>query len=527
MGFEQALGSGLARMNCDAEVKVHVFALNLETGDIALDASDTGGQALEDMKAAYEEEGIPFGDEELVEEEGPEDVIVEPGLGLEVLKEQFAECVKDRVRMPETPGADEFDHYMGYSVKVAVRLEEVLKTWPPFEDWKCFTTTVFEKFDCLYGLIIAVHKEDWEKYRIFEEGRMKGTSVRPTSLLEAYIQEARVELQKIAGYPLVFVRGEYASVDDFGILRKAASNYIQIASLSGGVMAEQKHTYWGGFDFFEVCDAISARKYEKTDVSGGLVLANSGYQFVDQIVEFWEPILFTEERAIRKLLELCGNDRFLVCDGNHITGLGQIKPAYDPKVMRENYKVTFPAHHTWRLYHGDRILMEVVRGVPGYPRAPFDPVAFEKQVAARFEDANAKLLADLVEGLTKTGHGTTVVISETAASEAERFSAECIRIDPLLMDDKLIKQLTAIDGAILLDPKCVCHAIGVILDGRATDKGDPGRGSRYNSAVRYLECQTDKCMIVVISDDGSVDSLPNVPKPETPCDFDGRRIRPK
>lgn len=39
-----------------------------------------------------------------------------------------------------------------------------------------------------------------------------------------------------------------------------------------------------------------------------------------------------------------------------------------------------------------------------------------------------------------------------------------------------MKKITAIDGAVLIDPSSTCYAIGVILDGLASDKGSPARG---------------------------------------------------
>ena len=58
-------------------------------------------------------------------------------------------------------------------------------------------------------------------------------------------------------------------------------------------------------------------------------------------------------------------------------------------------------------------------------------------------------------------------------------------IDPTKLDPVDIARLGLVDGAVLLGPDGRCHAFGVILDGAATDHGDPARGSRYNSAVRY------------------------------------------
>jgi DNA integrity scanning protein DisA with diadenylate cyclase activity len=70
--------------------------------------------------------------------------------------------------------------------------------------------------------------------------------------------------------------------------------------------------------------------------------------------------------------------------------------------------------------------------------------------------------------------------------------------------------LTAIDGSVLLDTQGVCHAIGVILDGIAKEQqGDPSRGARFNSAVRYVGSRAARsCVVVVISEDGRVDVIP-------------------
>ena len=85
-----------------------------------------------------------------------------------------------------------------------------------------------------------------------------------------------------------------------------------------------------------------------------------------------------------------------------------------------------------------------------------------------------------------------------------------------LINESLIRNVTAIDGAVLLDSKGICHSIGVILDGIANNKGKSERGARYNSAVRYVENNKKKCVAVIISEDGMInlypDSLPQIKK---------------
>jgi hypothetical protein len=74
----------------------------------------------------------------------------------------------------------------------------------------------------------------------------------------------------------------------------------------------------------------------------------------------------------------------------------------------------------------------------------------------------------------------------------------------------MLRSLTRIDGAVLLTPDGTCHAVGVILDGIATGVGDPGRGARYNSAVRYTAASSAPCLIVIVSDDGMIDVHPEL-----------------
>jgi len=119
------------------------------------------------MRAAFEEQGISF-EEGPAEERTDELEVVEATSGVNDLKLRFAEFVEHRTRIPESP--DDFDFYMGYTVTVALRLNEVLKEWSYFKERKCFVTTMFEKFNVLYGLIVTVHNDDWERHWILKRG---------------------------------------------------------------------------------------------------------------------------------------------------------------------------------------------------------------------------------------------------------------------------------------------------------------------------------------------------------------------
>ena len=99
------------------------------------------------------------------------------------------------------------------------------------------------------------------------------------------------------------------------------------------------------------------------------------------------------------------------------------------------------------------------------------------------------------------------MISSIAAKEAKRLSGQSFPVYPLKLREAGIGAVSEIDGAILMDDSGNCHALGVILDGQASHAGDPSRGARYNSAVRYVEQTRNKkasCLIVIVSEDGMV-----------------------
>ena len=108
----------------------------------------------------------------------------------------------------------------------------------------------------------------------------------------------------------------------------------------------------------------------------------------------------------------------------------------------------------------------------------------------------------------QVGHGSALVTAHDAEEEAQRLQRQGARVAPTRLTPELFRQVISIDGAILVDPRGDCHAVGVILDGGARPECTPARGSRYNSAVRYVySCDTPR-LAVVVSDDRTVDVVP-------------------
>jgi hypothetical protein len=127
-------------------------------------------------------------------------------------------------------------------------------------------------------------------------------------------------------------------------------------------------------------------------------------------------------------------------------------------------------------------------------------------------DGTVQLLWELALKSTTQPSGTILIISEGAGYEAQRLSRQCFRVAPRFMTPSVLRLVTNIDGAVFIDPHGTCFAIGAILDGLATERGDASRGSRYNSALRYVESSRFPTLAVVVSEDGWIDLLPSVKK---------------
>jgi hypothetical protein len=215
----------------------------------------------------------------------------------------------------------------------------------------------------------------------------------------------------------------------------------------------------------------------------------------------------------RKVLEMASESVALLCDGSELLGLGNARVNYDA-AAEDLFEVTFLGDQTWDLVHAGRTLMRTQYGLPGLPKPPLDQSAFDDTFSRLFErylGRDSQAVWDAVMTACKQKHGTMIVVVEDAAEEATRLSQQGTPITPCRLSAEVIRRVTTIDGAVLLDPACTCHAIGVILDGLATPDGTPARGARYNSALRYVATRNPRpTLAVIVSEDGYVKMHPTL-----------------
>lgn len=271
----------------------------------------------------------------------------------------------------------------------------------------------------------------------------------------------------------------------------------------------------GFHGFYEACDRIAALKYEQAEGRGRLLLAAKDQPDIEILLSFKDGVELQDYRRVRKLLELTSNSNmFLQTDSERVFGLVRAEAINQTEDV---FEVVFLGHHQWELRHHGELLMAVKFGEPTLPKLVGYEAKLRKDLPRLLPGVSSEeqdLLVSLVRQAEHARHGTLIVISAKAAAEAERLKSQATVVEPSLVDPMLLDHLTGIDGAVLVDSKGWCHAIGVILDGEATSSGDASRGSRYNSALRYVQYthnQRIPTIAIVVSEDGGVDIIPNPP----------------
>jgi len=257
------------------------------------------------------------------------------------------------------------------------------------------------------------------------------------------------------------------------------------------------------------CNTISSLFYEKSVGHGKLLLARKDHPGLQSLLRFPRPPKLQDYRGARKLLETTLSKLPLHSDTEELFGLVSLN-GYDG-LAEDVFEIEIVGHHHWELRHAGVTLMRVNYGEPALPRPTFNRQKLRSDITRIFRESpvvNHDKLIALVEQAERESHGTTLVISAAAAAEAARLAPQATLIAPQELNANLLRHLTPIDGALLIGPDATCHAIGVILDGDATDQGDAARGARYNSAVRYVASRDHACLAVVVSSDGGIDFRP-------------------
>jgi len=262
---------------------------------------------------------------------------------------------------------------------------------------------------------------------------------------------------------------------------------------------------------FDTCNTISSLRYEGAEGIGKLLLAQRRHPNLEEVFALTCPTPLTDYRAVRKLLEMTTPDVSLLADGENVYALGRLVGTYDD-TREDLFVVNFLNHYAWELQHDSKVLMRASYGQPSLPRTRLSRTRFRKALKRTFsltDHVKVERLWEVVAEASRQKRGTLMVVTTEALAEADRLKLQCTLIEPVPLTPLITRLVTAIDGAVLIDPEAYCYSIGVILDGKASTRGrgSSTRGARYNSAIRYVESSPYPCMAIVVSEDGLVDVI--------------------
>ena len=294
--------------------------------------------------------------------------------------------------------------------------------------------------------------------------------------------------------------------DAKSLLRQAGATFTHTVENAGKKQNPQDILKYGPLELYEACNVISSMQYEGAAGIGHLVVSERNHPAVTVSVELTEPVPPDDYLRVRKLLAMCDDKNWLLLAERNIYGIGSVKPGGYDKALENLFVIRFVKHHCWELVHDGIPLMRTTYNEPKLPLSKFDQKDLENKVRVHISgitDDEITNIAELARGASEAKHGAVLIISADAKGETVRLGKQGFPVKPFKLEVWQMPSVTSIDGAALLDGSGNCHALGIIMDGSVSNRGDPARGSRYNSTIRYVDGH-DECVVIVCSEDGMV-----------------------
>ena len=310
-------------------------------------------------------------------------------------------------------------------------------------------------------------------------------------------------------------------------LRNSCYDYFEVIKKELGSNIE--------LDLYEIVNRIATLNYEKEEAKGRIIFIPLALkEFIKYEIEFEELIDLKEERLIRKLIEISRKDLSLIATPEGFLGFGKLKEL-EKIVDQKIYIIDFLGINDYEIYIGkvkkeekesienlkdqkikyymkEELLLKIYHGFPKLEnKVTFMVEEILKKEFKGISVESSKKIIKIIENAKGQKKGTLLVFLENALNERKRFSKQAINIKNHENIVSFIDDISSIDGALMFNTKGECCSIGLILDGITTkETGNPSRGARYNSALKYIENRKEKkekALAVVVSEDGMVDYI--------------------
>lgn len=253
-------------------------------------------------------------------------------------------------------------------------------------------------------LVVGVHEAVLRRVPHVTSKVRRGREALSTSLLDLVIREFVRVAELIFQSPDTYVTVREAAIDPDSILRRAGTAFLatDIHVLMGYLPLPSKID--PTFELFSFCNEVSAMPYEQKQGAGKIVLRSKNHPAIDERVLFDPPIKISAERTVRKLLEMCRHDLWLIYQDRKAVGLGTYNHGRVKPNDNSVFEIQFVGHYKWQFWHRSTLLMNVDYGLPSLP-APkvqnHDIIRRLAHVFPRISDADATRVADIVRKLTE------------------------------------------------------------------------------------------------------------------------------
>jgi hypothetical protein len=267
-----------------------------------------------------------------------------------------------------------------------------------------------------------------------------------------------------------------------------------VTAVSNEINASQLHS---------LLSRIALARYEGSPNTGYLALCPAEGAFISPDVALEVPMPVYNVRGVRKMLHITLPKLAGLCDGRVVYGFGDVSTNQANLLI-----VKFQWPGSWRLMRGGAIIAQTnARHEENGETIGLREELFcgtVQQLFGPLTAAKSKHLWNLIQPASRQPRGTNVLISADAAAEAARLNSQCTKVKPFALTPAVMEQITSLDGSVVIDLDGVCHAMGAILDGSVSARGNRVRGGRYNSALMYVDSCPFPSLIVVVSQDGMI-----------------------
>lgn len=290
--------------------------------------------------------------------------------------------------------------------------------------------------------------------------------------------------------------------DDQELLRTSAKNFVSKVASEIDVVYSQ--------NLFRYMCSIAELFYERNEGFGKIIFDKSKEH--NFFIEFENEIPLSNFRWSRKILEACNEGFALLADCQNICGIIDTNKYFN-ETSYDILEVQFYGYGRWQMHQNGEPILGVSHGMPTLVKPTILEARFKENLELVFDNENINIerIWQIYSEISSLNEGCMIIVSEDAESESRRLLTQGMKIVPTELEGKLLGSVSKIDGTVMLGLDGKCYGIGYILDGLTNDACKSERGSRYNSAIRYIKNSEKKRLAVVFSEDRTLDIVPLLP----------------